>query len=423
LAYAGKLAITTAKLGGLFLAILISVYAASVGSDLLVGGNFHHINLLLTPSGIIATTILATGYFFLRLLFIKRFAKKTDYGFAARFLHHLALGIPGVAEASFNLNCAVNRSSNDVLYKRHVFIAGLARAGTTVLMQAFHNTGNFRSLTYRDMPFVLMPNIWKSMSSPFKREKALEERAHGDRVMVNFDSPEALEEVFWRTFCGDDYILDKYLKPHDVNDEIINRFRRYVSLIILSADDERKHSYLSKNNSNILRLSSIQKAFPNALMLIPFRDPIQQAISLKRQHEKFCERHGHDRFSFRYMSWLGHHEFGLTHKHFMFNETMVEDIDRWSTNDIHYWINLWTNVYSYILNQRMDNMLFVSYKDLCDKSVVVLSGLFRAANLKLKLKEEDINFSESITAIPERLNDNIMERATNIYTALQEEAR
>ena len=328
--------------------------------------------------------------------------------------------MPGVAEASFNLNCAVNKSSYDVSDKRHVFIAGLARAGTTVLMRTFYNTGRFRSLTYRDMPFVLMPNTWKGLSSPFRREKALEERAHGDRVMVNYDSPEALEEVFWRTFCNDDYILDNCLKPHNVDDEIINKFRRYISLIISSAGDEGKHTYLSKNNNNILRLHSIQKAFPNALILVPFRDPIQQAMSLKRQHERFCERHYSDKFSFRYMRWLGHHEFGSTHKPFVFNGTMVKDIDRWSTEDIHYWINLWTHTYSYLLDQQTDNILFVSYENLCNKPIEVLSVLFRATNLELSLEDADADFSANVVSVPKGLNDNITKRAASTYDALQE---
>jgi len=420
LAYSGRLALTTAKLGGLFLVIILIVYGLCIGFTLVIKTDVSPSALLMTPTGLIATTILSAGYYFLRKRFVGKKVNKNDYSFIERILHYLALGMPGVAEASFDLNCALNKSSHDYSDKRHMFIAGLARAGTTVLMRAFYDTGRFRSLTYRDMPFVLMPNTWKGISSPFWREKALGERAHGDRVMVNYDSPEALEEVFWRTFCGDDYILDNCLKPHNVDDEIIEKFRRYVSLIISSAGDERKHTYLSKNNNNILRLSSIKKAFPNALILVPFRDPVQQAMSLKRQHERFCERHRSDRFSFRYMTWLGHHEFGSTHKPFAFNGTRVEDSDRWSTQDIHYWIDLWTGTYSYLLDQKTDNMLFVSYENLCSKPIDVLSKLFHAANLDLSFEGADTDFSAHVVTVPEGLNGNIMERAAGIYAALQE---
>lgn len=423
LAYAGRLALTTVKLGGLFLVIILIVYGLCIGFTLVIRTDASPAALLMTPSGLIATSILSAGYFFLRGRFVKKKVNRNDYSFIERFLHYLALGMPGVAEASFDLDCALNKSFHDYSDKRHVFIAGLARAGTTVLMRAFYNTGRFRSLTYRDMPFVLMPNTWKGISSPFWREKAPDERAHGDRVMVNYDSPEALEEVFWRTFCGDDYILDNCLKPHDVDDEIIEKFRRYVSLIISSAGDELKDNYLSKNNNNILRLPSIKKAFPNALILVPFRDPVQQAMSLKRQHERFCVRHSSDRFSFRYMTWLGHHEFGNTHKPFVFDRSMIKNSDRWPTQDIHYWINLWTDTYSYLLDQQTDNILFVSYENLCGRPVEVLSRLFQATNPELSLEGADIDFSANVVSAPEGLDDGIIERAAGIYAALQERMR
>ena len=85
---------------------------------------------------------------------------------------------------------------NELVSKQHVFISGLARAGTTVLMRKFHATGLYRSLTYRDMPFVLAPNLWRRLSLISRREIENAERAHGDNLFVNIDSPESLDEVF-----------------------------------------------------------------------------------------------------------------------------------------------------------------------------------------------------------------------------------
>ncbi len=87
-------------------------------------------------------------------------------------------------------------------------------------MRALHETGVFRSLTYRDMPFVLMPRTWRKFSLSFQTYGDEKERAHGDRITVNFDSPEAFEEVFWRAFCGEDYIRYDCLIPHKVSKEI-----------------------------------------------------------------------------------------------------------------------------------------------------------------------------------------------------------
>ena len=129
----------------------------------------------------------------------------SDYNAASRFLHRIALGMPLVTQASFDIEQMLNPPPA-LADGRHVFVAGLARAGTTILLRALHDTGAFRSLTYRDMPFVLMPNLWAKLSRGSRQYQQQKERAHGDRIQVNFDSPEAFEEVFWRTFCGKDYI-------------------------------------------------------------------------------------------------------------------------------------------------------------------------------------------------------------------------
>ncbi|NMW21431.1 MAG: hypothetical protein HKK67_07330 [Chlorobiaceae bacterium] len=74
----------------------------------------------------------------------------------------------------------------------------------------------------------------------------------------------------------------------------------------------------TSNNNNILRLGSFRQAFPDALIIVPFREPVQQAISLLQQHTQFWAMHERDSFSRYYMEWLGHHEFGRTHRPFLF---------------------------------------------------------------------------------------------------------
>ena len=41
----------------------------------------------------------------------------------------------------------------------HVFVSGLARSGTTALLNALYQSGTFASLSYDDMPFILAPNF------------------------------------------------------------------------------------------------------------------------------------------------------------------------------------------------------------------------------------------------------------------------
>ena len=47
--------------------------------------------------------------------------------------------------------------------KNHVFVSGMARSGTTILLNAIYETDEFAALTYQDMPFILSPNIWSKL--------------------------------------------------------------------------------------------------------------------------------------------------------------------------------------------------------------------------------------------------------------------
>ena len=91
------------------------------------------------------------------------------------------------------------------------FVSGLARSGTTILLNAIYESDEFSSLSYKDMPFVLAPNLWSKLSFAIKKDIDLVERAHGDGIKVSTDSPEAFEEVFWMTFDkGDKDTQEKF---------------------------------------------------------------------------------------------------------------------------------------------------------------------------------------------------------------------
>ena len=323
--------------------------------------------------GIAVTTGMAGCYAFVRS---KASQTSSDYGIGSRILHRIALGTPFVGEAFFDIEKSIYGSkSPDVSEEHHVFVSGLARAGTTILMRRLYESGQFGSLTYRDMPFVLAPNLWSKMNRASFKEKQLEERAHGDGILVDYDSPEALEEVFWKARCDSDYIHNDSLAPMTASEEVIDDFRTYVSLIMHKTNNNR---YLSKNNNNILRLGALVEAFPKATILIPFRQPEQQAYSLLKQHRMFCQRHNKDEFSRRYMSWLAHHEFGSDHRPFRFDERAT---DANGTDTIDYWLETWIQVYTYLLNNVPDQAILVCYETLCAED----SGVWEELQSRLKL--------------------------------------
>ena len=302
------------------------------------------------------------------------------YGAGARLFHQIALSGRATPEMFFDIEKALHgRDCPDAANGAHVFVAGLARSGTTLLMRMLHDTGAFGSLTYRDMPLVMAPNLWRGMAGSIQKSMARRERAHGDGLEVDYDSPEALEEVFWRTFCGPAYIGDNELHPMAADDDVIEEFRIYVGLIL------KRHSrarYLSKNNNSILRLSSILKAFPKATILIPFRDPVDQALSLHRQHEHFKKIHADDAFSQRYMNWLVHHEFGGDHRRFVFEKDPPAFSD---PGALSYWLDLWIDAYAYLLRQADalgEQLVFFSYERLIKEPERMRSILFNRLGLE-----------------------------------------
>src|SRR5204862_7656342 len=113
-----------------------------------------------------------------------------------------------------------------------------------------------------------------------KRHVDASERGHGYGLTHDLDSPEAIEEVFWRALEGNRYLRRDGLAPMEPRAETLANFRDYVRLVLLRNGGAR---YLSKNNNNILRLEGLAISFPDAFLIHPFRDPLQQALSLLSQ--------------------------------------------------------------------------------------------------------------------------------------------
>lgn len=328
-----------------------------------------------------------------------------EYSTAAKLLHHLALGSRLVGELSFDMEQALNRVDPSAVGTSPVFVVGLARAGTTILLRSLYQSTAFRSLTYRDMPFVLMPAIWQKLSSHFQQDMSAVERAHGDSIAIDFDSPEAFEEVFWRTFHGSDYIEDAFLSCQRLDHSSCDKFRRYVASVIASSKEKGGKRYLSKNNNNLLRLAGLRKAFPDAVVIIPFREPVQHALSLLRQHRNFVAIQREDSFALKYMNWLGHHEFGLNHKPFRFPGQRLPAAD---PNSVEYWLELWVGAYNHAMEHAPAGTIFLSYEDLCRTPDALLGRLMASL---------DVPYSEAIGSRILRSDSHAVEDVSELALA------
>lgn len=337
---------------------------------------------------------------------------ENTYGFGARLLHRLALGSRGGMEAAFDLErSCFGKALPPVVAP--VFVCGLARAGTTILMRSLHASGAFASLTYRDMPFPLAPNLWAQFG---RRREMVEgrERSHGDGIIHDLDSPEAIEEAFWRCFDGDNYIRPDRLLSGVSDPDTLSRVRTYLGLVLRRYERPR---YLSKNNNNVLRLAGLVRTFPDAILLHPFRNPLEHAASLLNQHRRTIEHQGNDPFVRRYMRDLAHHEFGLDHRPFAVGGS---DIGRGDTDTLGYWLHYWDAVHRHLLDQPTavrERQVFLDYDALCgapDKAGAAIArtvGLKDAVPADLRAPAPRMEADTSVPAQVRRLHEELRDRA------------
>ena len=103
-----------------------------------------------------------------------------NYSFVDRALHYFAFGAPFVQKVLCELeNDLFKRELEEVVSSNEVFVTGMPRAGTTLVLELLYGTGEFETLTYRDMPFILAPLLWDKISGPLRKAGEKVERAHG----------------------------------------------------------------------------------------------------------------------------------------------------------------------------------------------------------------------------------------------------
>ncbi len=316
-----------------------------------------------------------------------------NYSYSQKFLHRIALSSSFLREIFFDLEKSFFLSKDFEVDNRYVFISGMARSGTTVLLNAIYETKEFASLTYQDMPFILSPNIWSKLN---KNSTLIDkqERAHDDGIKIDTNSPEAFEEIFWKTF-------------DDVEPDTKNEFIDFIQLLCRK---HKKQRYLSKNNQNIKRIDYLIKNFSNSKIIIPFREPLQHSFSLFNQHKKFSSLQKNDDFVRQYMSLIRHSEFGLDYMPYFESDLKYSYFD-----NINHWLEQWFLTYN-MLGQFLNNpqVLFVCYEELCNNNSVFESILnFVEINLnheydfRLSLKSINLNYDKELYNECLRLYDNL----------------
>lgn len=274
-----------------------------------------------------------------------------DYNWADRMVHRLAFG----ASAPQALLCDLEaRQFGPAIAAQPatapIFITALPRAGTTLLLEVLSRHPSLVTHSYRDMPFVLSPIVWRRLSGRFQVQQATKERSHKDGLYVNVDSPEAFEEVLWlKQFPG--HYREHSIEPWDtLPAPFVEALGRHMKALIVSrgSDAAPGARYLSKNNANIARLPALTAAFPGARVLVPLRHPFDHARSLLKQHERALASHAANPFVRDYTRDIGHFEFGANHRPILF-EGMDQVCARSGPDQLDYWLGYWIAAHRHLL--------------------------------------------------------------------------
>lgn len=341
---------------------------------------------------------------------------KSNYSTLDKILHQTTLNNPLFIDLSFELEKSLFLSSSKPILPKILFINGLARSGTTALLNHLINSKAGFSLTYLDLPFLFLPNSLKK----FKKNKKISpktERAHGDQIKINEESPEAIDEIFWKFRLQNRYIHQNTLSVHEISKEDLNEYLQFIKLHLYANDSK---VYITKNNNSLLRINSLIKnpSF-QANYIFLLRDPLSHANSLLRQHLQFKKLHKEDPFSLTYFNTLGHHEFGGNVKSFDFNQPFLNQmLAEYDPQSINFWLATWLNYYQYLDSIYTNQFTLISFDDLCKKPEIVLSKLCD----KMDLNQEPLSIDSFVPpnySNIEGISTELLESCNQLYINLR----
>jgi|694.fasta_scaffold23931_2 hypothetical protein len=353
----------------------------------------------------------------LPFLFVSRFSSKSDYSDWSKLLHRIVLDNYHIGRYLFNRERErLKDRAADPAAVGPVIVSGLARAGTTALTTMLARSPAFHSLTYANMPFLLAPNLWRRFYTP--KGDAAKERSHGDKVLFSLTSVEALEEYFFKVFLNDGYIHDNELVEHQVDPGTLQAYDDYQR--ILGPKDRPGSIYLAKNNNLILRYRSLKDHRPGLRTILLFRDPVEHAFSLMKQHARFSALQEKDPFVLEYMTWLGHHEFGKGLKHFAFADGPT--LTPRGPEHIDHWLAVWVAYYTRLLKLiDGEEVLLVDYADLLKAPGTVVERIERYVGVKLDLGA--IEPFENANAYTGERDEALVRKAMELHARLVDRAQ
>ncbi len=267
-------------------------------------------------------------------------------------------------------SCSIRDEIEQIPIDRPIYVAGLARAGTTILLEMLSRHPIVATHQYRDFPGQFVPVWWnrglrKSSANP-------RERAHGDGLAVTESSPEAMEETLWMAFFRElhNSAANNVLDTESTNPAFEKFYRDHVRKLLLTRQRSR---YVAKGNYNFTRFAYLQKLFPAAKFVAVIRHPRHHIASLIKEQRLFCAGEREFPRALAHMQRVGHFEFGLDRRAINVGDGVAEEVrELWQRGEeVRGMARYWASLYGWFADQlERDSLLaaatqVVRYEDLC----------------------------------------------------------
>lgn len=291
--------------------------------------------------------------------------RSADY-FLTRFAH----AVPGAMKVLGDLESDVLRDRlAAIAIDRPVFITGVARSGTTLLLGLLSQLPQVATHRYSDFPFLFTPVAWNR----------LQDRMGAD----GRHSPETFEEPLWAHFFDgihDPNALHR-LTAEDRRPEFDEFFLEHLRKVLMLRTGSR---YVSKGNYNVTRIEYLADLLPDARFLVSVRHPVAQVESLLRQHRLFSQYSATDTRVPAYMRAAGQFEFGPQRVPVNLDRHVGRRIAKcWKAGeDATGYAFLWNSVYDHgrrlaVRAELRERIEFVRYEDFCRQPRRVLRRIAR----------------------------------------------
>lgn len=275
---------------------------------------------------------------------------------------------------------------------RPIYIVGLARAGTTIMLEMLSKHPILAVHKYRHFPIPYFPHRFSRIVDQSKFFTKPRERVHKDGIIVTRESPEAVEERFWQDFFNNSHNekISNVLNGETNNPLFEQFYRDHIRKLLIN---QRCSRYLAKNNYNITRLEYLNRIFPTVKILLIVRNPVNHIASLIKQTNLFIEMEEENPLLIDWHRLTGHSEFG----HYQTcintgNDGTIRKIrSLWKNEEtfVKGWAYYWSSIYDYVMNLLESNSkiknatLIIRHEDLCENSSETIDKILEHTELPI----------------------------------------